>query len=429
MNEQTIPASLLLRCYQQAVSTLNHTLMQAETLEQFFAEVMTFVTTILNAERSAVQLCLPNEHKMRFFHPAHNDLLERLHTECTRPVERINDSVQLHFSGDSFQGHMIIHPVAPEVFELALDTLGETVCLTEHLLKARNEMFELRQREQLIDRMTLYLKTDPKGVIHAVSAGLVKALGGKRKQLIGQPLERFFTFDPPQARENPHLIHFEHLACTRGSTLQPTLWFQYWKSDLEDMFGQRWHFYLLDDITALIDSEEEAVHDPLTGLYNRRLFDELLEREINAARRKGEHFCLMLIDLDHFKRYNDTLGHPAGDRLLRDVARLIFNHFRRSSDLVFRIGGEELAVIYTARTEDAGFAHARALLEELRQRRLPHPDNPPEHIVTFTGGVICLPPTVDNPPDAETLYRQADQLLYEGKKQHNTVLCRRLGTS
>lgn len=423
MNDQTIPASLLLRCYQQAVSTLNHTLMQAETLEQFFAEVMSFVTTILNARESAVQLCLPHERKVRFYHPQRNDLLKQLHPHQDHPVERIGDCVQLHFASDTFQGHMIIHPVAQDIFELALDTLGETACLTEHLLRARNELFQLRQQAQLIDRMTLYVKTDPEGQVHAVSAGLAEILGRPPEQLAGQPLDELLILDSPEADENPHLIHFEHLARTHTVSNGHPRWFQYWRSDLEDMFGQRWHFYLLDDITALIESEEEAVHDPLTGLYNRRLFEELLAREIRAARRKGEHFCLMLIDLDHFKRYNDTLGHPAGDQLLREVARLVFGHFRRSSDLVFRIGGEELAVIYTAQDDRSGFAHAEALLEELRRRRIHHPDNPPENIVTFTAGVICLPPDLSEAPDARQLYQQADALLYQGKRQHNTVVC------
>ncbi|NOU35647.1 MAG: GGDEF domain-containing protein [Kiritimatiellaceae bacterium] len=89
---------------------------------------------------------------------------------------------------------------------------------------------------------------------------------------------------------------------------------------------------------------ELAVRDPLTGLYNRRFFDEALTRNIEAARRYGRELSLVLFDLDGFKRINDTCGHQAGDEVLKNFARLL-QETARKADIVCRTGGDEFAVI------------------------------------------------------------------------------------
>ncbi|MEI8206252.1 MAG: GGDEF domain-containing protein [Kiritimatiellales bacterium] len=89
---------------------------------------------------------------------------------------------------------------------------------------------------------------------------------------------------------------------------------------------------------------EQAVRDPLTGLYNRRIFDEALAQNIEAARRYGRELSLVLFDLDGFKRVNDTLGHQAGDEVLKFFAKLL-QETARKADVVCRIGGDEFAVI------------------------------------------------------------------------------------
>jgi diguanylate cyclase (GGDEF)-like protein len=89
---------------------------------------------------------------------------------------------------------------------------------------------------------------------------------------------------------------------------------------------------------------EQAVSDPLTGLYNRRFFDESLTRNIETARRYSRNLSLVLFDLDRFKEVNDTLGHDAGDAVLKTFAQLLQKNARKA-DIVCRIGGDEFAVI------------------------------------------------------------------------------------
>jgi diguanylate cyclase (GGDEF)-like protein len=89
---------------------------------------------------------------------------------------------------------------------------------------------------------------------------------------------------------------------------------------------------------------EQAVRDPLTGLYNRRFFDEALAQNIETARRYGRELTLVLFDLDRFKEVNDTLGHEAGDTVLKTFSRLLVENARKA-DIICRIGGDEFAVL------------------------------------------------------------------------------------
>lgn len=99
------------------------------------------------------------------------------------------------------------------------------------------------------------------------------------------------------------------------------------------------------DVRLLADElAVTALRDPLTGVYNRRFFDESFAQQIEAARRYGRELSLMVLDIDRFKQINDTGGHPAGDQILREFARLLQQTVRKA-DMVCRIGGDEFAVI------------------------------------------------------------------------------------
>jgi diguanylate cyclase (GGDEF)-like protein len=108
--------------------------------------------------------------------------------------------------------------------------------------------------------------------------------------------------------------------------------------------------------------EELAIRDPLTKLYNRRKFEELLEYELYRSARYGHRFCLVTIDLDDFKQVNDTYGHPTGDIVLREIAALLNNSIRKS-DIAARVGGDEFSIILSETDINGGLAVA----EKLRQ--------------------------------------------------------------
>ncbi|MBE7447845.1 MAG: diguanylate cyclase [Kofleriaceae bacterium] len=155
-----------------------------------------------------------------------------------------------------------------------------------------------------------------------------------------------------------------------------------------------------------------AVTDGLTGLYNHRHLHERLALEVERSARNGLPLSLLMIDVDHFKHYNDHHGHPAGDDVLRTVARLL-TEGRRANDMVARYGGEEFSVILV---DTAKFTAAK-LAERIRERVATHPftfgaGQPGGHL-SISVGVASFP---DDAADPDTLLRAADDALYAAKR-------------
>ncbi|MGE5129192.1 MAG: diguanylate cyclase, partial [Sphingomonadaceae bacterium] len=111
---------------------------------------------------------------------------------------------------------------------------------------------------------------------------------------------------------------------------------------------------------SVLDLRDQALRDPLTGLYNRRYLDASLAREESRARRRGQPVAVLMIDVDHFKRFNDSYGHAAGDEVLRRVGRYIESH-TRGEDIAARYGGDEFTLVMAKTPLEAALPRARAL--------------------------------------------------------------------
>jgi diguanylate cyclase (GGDEF)-like protein len=154
----------------------------------------------------------------------------------------------------------------------------------------------------------------------------------------------------------------------------------------------------------------EAIHDPLTGLFNRRYLEETLARELHRARRRKSPLCVAMLDLDNFKRFNDSFGHDAGDSLLRELGRLIRGKVRKS-DIPCRYGGEEFVLVLP----DSSLADAEQRIEQLRvlinELQIPHGEQLLGSL-TVSAGVAQADEHSYNPNE---LLRAADQALYAAK--------------
>lgn len=162
--------------------------------------------------------------------------------------------------------------------------------------------------------------------------------------------------------------------------------------------------------------------DALTGLPNRRHFDEMKQVEFRRAKRSGLPLSVLLCDIDFFKRYNDTYGHAMGDECLRSVAQAMGAGIRRAGDLLARIGGEEFAVLLPATDE----ATARQLAETLRRNVLalamPHAGSEVAPCVTLSIGIATC--AADRLDTFDALFHQADSALYVAKRRgRNRVAC------
>jgi diguanylate cyclase (GGDEF)-like protein/PAS domain S-box-containing protein len=162
---------------------------------------------------------------------------------------------------------------------------------------------------------------------------------------------------------------------------------------------------------------EQAIRDPLTRLFNRRFLEESLDRELQLAARKEQSVAVLFVDLDHFKRFNDTFGHEAGDMVLQSLADL-FRNFFRATDICCRYGGEEFAIILPeSSSRDAG-VRADALRSEVKRLRLQFKKESLGQL-TLSAGVAAFP---EHGPTASDLLRIADQCLYESKARGRDVV-------
>ena len=150
-----------------------------------------------------------------------------------------------------------------------------------------------------------------------------------------------------------------------------------------------------------------ASRDVLTGVYNRRSFDERLVEWFQAFRRNGRPYALLLIDIDHFKRINDTHGHPAGDAVLRQLAQLLSDQVR-ASDFVARYGGEEFVVLLP----ETGTARAAETVAEKIRAAVADVAFPDAGQVTISVGLSV---SEASDADASAVMRRADDALYQAK--------------
>lgn len=159
--------------------------------------------------------------------------------------------------------------------------------------------------------------------------------------------------------------------------------------------------------------ETLSLTDELTGLANRRAFNAMMEREWHRCCRHGEAISLLLIDIDYFKKYNDSAGHQAGDAVLRQVGRLLDQQVKRSEDLAARYGGEEFAVVLPKVDKDAATNMAECIQQAVRTARIPHPDSDVSECITLSIGIAsCIP---NDPGRHDCFIECADKALYLAK--------------
>jgi diguanylate cyclase (GGDEF)-like protein/PAS domain S-box-containing protein len=157
---------------------------------------------------------------------------------------------------------------------------------------------------------------------------------------------------------------------------------------------------------------DQSIRDSLTGLFNRRFMQESLDRELQRARRKKRPLAVVFLDLDHFKQFNDSFGHDAGDTVLRTIAELFRQHFR-GDDVICRYGGEEFAIILPESTAKDAAKRANLLRLHARKLRIRHQDQTLDP-VTLSMGVAAFPEHGSTP---EELLQAADHCLYQSKSE------------
>jgi len=168
------------------------------------------------------------------------------------------------------------------------------------------------------------------------------------------------------------------------------------------------------EIIQLETENEKLFLDGLTGIYNRRYFDDAIVRLIKSASRTDGVLSLMMIDIDFFKKYNDTYGHMAGDDCLKTAAGVLAASMLRPDDFVARYGGEEFVAVMPDVDETGARTVAERMLKNMQKRRIPHENNDAAKCITFSIGIATG--KVERTHSADDFIKLADKMLYKSKQ-------------
>lgn len=166
--------------------------------------------------------------------------------------------------------------------------------------------------------------------------------------------------------------------------------------------------------------EKISITDGLTNVYNRRHFNDIFPKIINSAKRNNELISFLLIDIDHFKQYNDNYGHQMGDEVLIKFADCLKSSLKRVDDMCFRLGGEEFGIIYKSEDKQKAFEFANILKNSIENLKIVHEYNGASNYVTASLGLICK--YARDIKNIDEIYKQADDLLYEAKKSGRNIV-------
>ena len=159
--------------------------------------------------------------------------------------------------------------------------------------------------------------------------------------------------------------------------------------------------------------QEQALVDELTGVANRRRYEAESAARWKDAIRFGQSFSLCMFDIDKFKVYNDTFGHPAGDRVIAAVAKEVSSHFRRATDLFARYGGEEFIAVFVGGDGQSAFDFLKTIRQAVEDLHIPHNPSVGDWVTISVGGVTLTPTSSDN---YATYLKLADTMLYDAKR-------------
>ena len=271
-----------------------------------------------------------------------------------------------------------------------------------------------------IDKYVISSSTDTKGIITDVSQAFCRINGYKKNQLIGKKHKILRHRDMPKKL-------YEDLWRTISSGVT-------WKGEIKNRAKNK-AIYWIDiviepefdknkniigysavafDITAKKIIETASITDGLTNIFNRRYFNDIFPKMINEAKRNDELLCFLMIDIDHFKQYNDNYGHQAGDDVLIRLSKCLKATLKRAGDMAFRLGGEEFGILYKSETPQKALEFANTLKQNIRDLKMIHEYSTAGKFISVSMGLVSQKGS--QLEDMETIYKKADSLLYKSKE-------------
>lgn len=305
--------------------------------------------------------------------------------------------------------------------------------LNKHLLKKEKEVLKAnrhkevsfqkrKELEESLEKLyghVISSKFNTQGEIIDVSEALCNVSGYSKEEMIGQP---FCFFKHPDMKEDMFQTVWktlmdgkEWMGEVKNLTKNGKI---FWVEAIVHPIKDNHQITIAFESIMRIITEKKALLedinlDPLTSLLNRRSFKRQFLYEQSRAKRDKKYFALMMIDIDFFKQYNDNYGHQQGDLVLQKVAASLQDSFRRSCDIVFRLGGEEFAVITSHEEKKNLINSAKNACYKLHQEYIPHIKSDVDPYLTISIGIAVIGPKCSLGLDE--IYEESDKALYQAK--------------
>lgn len=323
--------------------------------------------------------------------------------------------------------------------KLTYEELEEKVAQLEHKASLVDALqLEISNNNQFLD---ILLNTIPNPVFYKDIHGIYQKandafseliLGIKKEQIIGKSLfelpevipsnlaQKYYEKDK-ELFDNPGTqIYESEVMCADGvkriyyfykATVQGE------NNELLGLIGVMLDVTQLKENQRLLNKKNKLLtqlsySDSLTGIYNRRKFDEVFPEKIQTFKRENTILNFVLLDVDHFKLYNDTYGHYKGDNILRIIAATIKKRLSREDDYFFRIGGEEFGIFFESMDESKALEFVQLIKQDIENLDIEHKKNKEHKKVTLSFGLVSI---FNRVQEAKKVYEEADKLLYEAK--------------
>lgn len=297
----------------------------------------------------------------------------------------------------------------------------------KRILLAAKDVTETKEKEKqikeyikLVDKNIITSSTDIHGNITYTSEAFCEISGYSKEELIGKNHRIIRHPDMPEKI-------YEDLwsTITKNKT---------WEGEIKNLKKDKTHYWVKASISPVFNDDGEkvgytairqditdkkqieliSITDGLTNIFNRRHFTDMFPKSINSAKRKDELISFLIMDIDHFKQYNDTYGHQMGDDVLIKVAECIKDSLLRADDLCFRLGGEEFGVIFRTDSKNKAIEFADVIRQNIENLHIEHSKNSASSYVTMSMGLMCK--NANDIKSEDELYKDADDLLYEAKE-------------
>lgn len=281
---------------------------------------------------------------------------------------------------------------------------------------------EMARQNHLVDQNIMMATLDTSGRVMKISNALCRFLQLNRNDILLQPSYFFENTSNRNEVSQGILSTVETGKSWHGEICRIGKdGIQYFaNSTVLPNFNENFEIIGYTNILQDATSKKLSVMDKLTTLHNRRAFEEIFEREVRLSKRNDSALTLAILDVDFFKKYNDNYGHPQGDVALKQVGHILNQSLKRPNDYVFRIGGEEFAILLCDQNRTQSQTMLDAIRSAVESAHIKHEFSSVSDYLTVSIGAFVFSGLSDR--DGADIYSEADKALYLAKETRNTVV-------